>query len=169
MTWFLIKGLLLLFAFFIATGIIGNLFGWLFFKLSKGLNNDWLLVASTIFLIIFSIVCFSFMGLFYASFTYALTTYMKLWFAIIIVSIFIIYVYIHTVREYMKLKKKLQSDEFNFNPSNSEYHIRNHVNTKTILSSGSFIVLSYIFFLIFNNLAEKFSFGFNSWLLSLLK
>lgn len=169
MTWFLIKGLLLLFAFFILTGTIGNLFGWLFFKLSKKLNNDWLLVASTIFLIIFSILCFSFMGLFYASFTHALTAYMKLWFAIIIVSVFIVYVYIHTVREYMKLKNKLQSDEFNFNPHNSEYHIRNHINTKTILSSGHFIVLSYVFFLIFNNLADKFSFGLTSFLLSLIK
>lgn len=169
MIWFLIKGLLLLFAFFIATGTIGNLFGWLFFKLSKVLNNERLLVASTIFLIIFSIACFSLMGLFYASFTYALTTYMKLWFAIIIVSVFILYIYIHTVREYMKLKSKLQSDEFNFNLRNSEYHIRNHINTKTILSSGHFIVLSYIFFLILNSLADKFSFGFNSWLLSLLK
>lgn len=169
MTWFLIKGLLLLFAFFILTGTIGNLFGWLFFKLSKSLNNGWLLVASTIFLIIFSILCFSFMGLFYASFTYALTTYIKLWLAIIIVSVFVIYVYIHTVKEYMKLKNKLQSDEFNFNPHNSEYHIRNHVNTKTILSSGYFIVLSYIFFLVFNNLAGKFSFGLNSYLLSLIK
>ena len=169
MTWFLIKGLLLLFTFFILTGTIGNLFGWLFFKLSKRLNNEWLLVASTIFLIIFSILCFSFMGLFYATFTHALTAYIKLWFAIIIVSVFIVYVYIHTVKEYMKLKKKLQSDEFNFNPHNSEYHIRNHVNTKTILSSGIFIVLSYIFFLIFNNLADKFSFGLSSYLLSLIK
>jgi len=148
MTWFLIKGLLLLFAFFIFTGTIGNLFGWL-------------LVASTIFLIIFSILCFSFMGLFYASFTYALTTYMKLWFAIIIVSVFIIYIYIHTVKEYMKLKTKLQSDAFNFNPLNSEYYIRNHVNTKTILSSGHFIILSYIFFLIFNNLADKLKSDFS--------
>lgn len=169
MTWFLIKGLLMLFAFFILTGTIGNLFGWVFFKLSKGLKNDWLLVVSTLFLIIFSILCFSFMGLFYASFTYALTTYMKLWLAIIIVSVFIIYVYMHTVREYMKIKSKLQSDEFNFNTRNSEYHIRNHDNTKTILSSGYFIVLSYIFFLIFNNLADKLSFGLNSWLLSFLK
>lgn len=169
MTWFLIKGLLLLFAFFILTGTIGNLFGWLFFKLSKSLNNGWLLVASTIFLIIFSILCFSFMGLFYASFTYALTTYMKLWFAIIIVSVFIVYIYIHTVKEYMKLKTKLQSDEFNFNPRNCEYHIRNHVNTKTILSNGHFIVLSYIFFLIFQNIADKFSFGLNSSILSLIK
>lgn len=169
MTWFLIKGLLLLFAFFIASGTIGNICGWLFFKLSKVLKNEWLLVASTIFLITFSIASFSFMGLFYASFTYALTTYMKLWFAIIIVSIFILYFYIHTVKEYMKLKNKLQSDEFNFNTRNSEYHIRNHVNTKTILSSGYFIVLSYIFFLIFNSLADIFSFGLSSWLLSLLK
>ena len=169
MTWFLIKGFLLLFAFFIATGTIGNLFGWLFFKMSKSLNNDWLPLASTIFLILFSILCFSFMGLFYASFTYALTTYMKLWFAIVIVSIFIIYIYIHTVKEYMKLKNKLQSDEFNFNPRNSEYHIRNHVNTKTILSNGHFIVLSYILFLIFNNLADKVSFGLNSYVLSLIK
>lgn len=169
MAWFLIKGLLLLFAFFITTGIIGNLFGWLFFKLSKILNNEWLLVASTTFLIIFSILCFSFIGLFYASFTHALTAYMKLWFAIIIVSVFIVYVYIHTVKEYKKLKNKLQSDEFNFNPHNSEYHIQNHVNTKTILSCGVFIVLSYIIFLIFNNLADKFSFGLNSYLLSFIK
>jgi hypothetical protein len=169
MTWFLIKGLLLLFAFFILTGTIGNLFGWLFFKLSKSLNNDWLLVASTIFLIIFSILCFSFIGLFYASFTFALTTYMKLWLAIIIVSVFVISIYIHTVKEYLKLKNKLQSEDFNFNPRNSEYHIRNHVNTKTILSSGYFIVLSYIFFLIFQNLADKFSFGLTTSILSLIK
>ena len=169
MTWFLIKGLLLLFAFFILTGTIGNLFGWLFFKLSKKLNNEWLLVASTIFLIIFSIICFSFIGLFYASYTHALTKYMKLWFAVIIVSVFIIYIYIHTVKEYMKLKNKLQSDAFIYNPHNSEYYIRNHVNTKTILSSGYFIVISYIFFLIFNNLADTLSFGINSYLLSLIK
>lgn len=169
MTWFLIKGLLLLFAFFIATGTIGNLFGWLFFKLSKKLNNDWLLVFSNIFLIIFSVLCFSFMGSFYASFTYAMTTYMKLWFAIIIVSVFIIYIYIHTIREYMRLKQKLQSDEFNFNPRNSEYHIRNHINAKIIASNGYFIVLSYTFFLIFKNLSDSFSFGLNSYLLSLIK
>lgn len=169
MTWFLIKGLLLLFAFFISTGTIGNMFGWLFFKLSSKLNNDWLLVASTIFLIIYSASAFSLIGMFYASYTYALTTYMKLWFAIVIVSVFIIYIYIHTVREYMKLKNKIQSDEFNYNPHISEYHKRHHVNTKIILSNGLFIVLSFVFFLIFNEFADKFSFGLNSSILSLLK
>ena len=167
MVWFLIKGLLLLFVFFIATGTIGNLFGWLFYKLSKSFETSWFLLISTIFLIVFSIVCFSFMGIFYASFAYALTTYIKLGFAIVIVSAFVLYIYIHTVKEYIKLKNKLRSDYFNLNKS--EYHIQSHVNTKIIFSTGHFILLSYIFFLIFNNLADKFSFGLTTWILSLIK
>ena len=160
----------MLFAFFISTGVIATIFGWLFFKLSKKLNNDWPIVACTIFLLIFSILSFSLMGLFYASYTHALTKYMKLWLAIIAVSVFIIYIYIHTVKEYMKLKNKLHSNASYLDLSEiTNFSIHNRLNTKTVFSSGHFLVISYIFFLIFNNLADKLSFGLNSYLLSFFK
>jgi hypothetical protein len=169
MTWFLIKGLLLLFVFFILIGSIGNIFGWLFYKLSKKIKSELPLLVSDIFLIISSILCFLFMGLFYASFTFALTIYMKLWAAVIIVSPLIISIYYNSFKEWNKLENKLQSVEYKFNLTITEYNKLTNHNNRIILMNCYLIVLSYIFFLIFNNLANSFSLGLNNYLLSLIK
>ncbi len=157
------------FPLFIAMGIIGILIGRLIFAMfinSKSENiNSFLKLSIWIFFIVGAIFFFI-MGMFYASYTLSATTYMPKWLAITLVSILLLLIYSYTFKEIKALHNKnvlfVPSDFYN----SRKYFNYGQVVNEYVLSAGLVLLPSYIFFLIFNNLADKLSFGLNSFLMS---
>ena len=109
------------------------------------------------------------MGMFYATYTLFLTTYMTKWLSIILVVLFLLLLSRYTFKEVRSIHEKnilIASYEFY---GKGKYSKHSQVINENVLLGCMLLFPSYVFFLIFNNLADKFSFGLNSWLLSLIE
>jgi hypothetical protein len=171
MTWTFVKGGLMMVPIFIIMGIIGNLVGAIalgIFTKSKSENINSFLKL-TIYLSYFvGAVFFLLMGMFYASFTLLITCYMAKWLAIILVSIFLLIINKYTFKEVRLLhNKNILLGPYEFYEK-EKYYKQSHVVNENVLLGGMLIFPAYIFFLIFNGLADKLSFGFNSYLIWLV-
>ena len=172
MTWQLIKGALMAFPIFIAMGIVGYIIGALVFSIfikTKNNNiNDFLKISIFISFIIGAIF-FYIMGMFYSAYTLFLTTYMTKWLAIVFVVLFLLLLSRYTFKEVRSIHEKnvlIASYEFY---DKGKYSKHSQAVNENILLGCVILFPSYIFFLIFNNLSDKLSFGLNSWLLLLIK
>lgn len=160
------------FPIFIAMGLIGNIIGaFAFFLFTKTKSNDinGFLKFSIFISFFIGAIFFYLMGMFYAAFTLSLSTYMAKWLAILLVIIFLILLTRYTFKEVRYIHEKnilIPNYEF-YDKGKYLKHIQ--VVNENILLGCMVLFPSYIFFLIFNNLADKLSFGLNSWLLSFLK
>lgn len=174
MKWYLIKGGLIIFPLFIAMGLIANLIGLLsFFIFSKSNKyiNDFLKISIWISFFI-GFIGFSYMGMFYASYTLTLTPYMVKWLAIIIVLSFILVIVYYSSKEYKSLTRKtiaFNYGHFQFHPRNNPYINHSQIVNQSVFQACPMLLISFIFFLFFNGLADTLSFGLNSFLLSLIK
>ena len=94
MTWFFIKGVIMTFPIFIIMGIVGNLIGGLtlsiFTKTGHHKNVKGFLKFSIYVSFIIGAFFFAVMGMFYASYTFLLTSYMAKWLAITLTVIFLL-------------------------------------------------------------------------------
>lgn len=114
---------------------------------------------------------FIIMGMLYASFTLLLSTHIVKWLAIILVVIFLLVINTYIFKEVKSLNQKnILFLDFDFYHTNKKkYSNYTQVVNQNVLSGGLLLLPSYIFFLIFNELADKLSFGLNSFLLSFIK
>jgi hypothetical protein len=172
MKWFIIKGALMAFPIFIVMGIVGNLFGLMslsiFSKTGKDNINGFL--KFSIFLsFVIGAIFYTIMGMFYASFTLLLTSYMVKWLAIILVAIFLIFIVRYNYKEVRSLhNKNLLFASYDFY-DNGKYSKHSQVVNENVLLGFIMLFPAYIFFLIFPSLADKVSFGLNSYLISFFK
>ena len=171
MKWLIVKGALIALPLFIVMGLLGNLVGvltfFIFLRLKKGTFNGFLKFSTFVSFAIGALL-FAIMGMFYASFTSLLTTYIAKWLAIIIVIILLFLISRYNFKEVRLLHSKnirLSTHEF-YGDEKYLKHIQ-FVNENVLL--GCMLLFpSFIFFLIFPSLADKISLGLNSYLLSLL-
>ncbi len=174
MKWYLLKGTLMLFPFFISMGVIGNLVGLVsFFIYSKSNKRLEEFLKISIWISFFiGFVFFLIMGMFYATYSLTLTHFMKKWLAIIIVLIIILITVYYSNKEFKEITKKtfrLTDADFMIDGTINPYINHGQVVNQALFSSSPFILISYIFFLIFNGLADTLSFGLNSYLISFFK
>ena len=170
MQWHIMKGVLMAFPIFFAMGIIGNIIGALTFFIftkTKSNNINGFLKFSIILSFIVGVFFFCFTGMFYAAFTVFLYTYMTKWLSIIIVILYLLLLTKYTFKEIRPLhEKNTRIPAYDFYEK-GKYFKHMQVVNENILLSCMVLFPSYIFFLIFNDFADKLSFGLNSWLLSL--
>jgi len=172
MTWFFIKGVLMTFPFFIIMGIVGNLIGVLtlsIFTKTGHQNINGFIKFSIYVSFIIGAFFFGVMGMFYASYTVLLTAYMAKWLAIIVVTLLLISISRYTFKEVRSLHNKtilFASYEFY---NEGKYSRHSQVVNENILLGLMLLLPSYIFFLIFDNLADKIFMGLNSYLISFFK
>ena len=160
------------FPIFIAMGIVANIIGGLIFAIftkTKNSNINGFLKISIFISFIVGAIFFYLMGMFYATYTLFLTTYMTKWLSIILVVLFLLLLSRYTFKEVRSIHEKnilIASYEFY---GKGKYFKHSQVINENVLLGCMLLFPSYVFFLIFNNLADKFSFGLNSWLLSLIE
>lgn len=172
MIWTLIKGGLIMAPIFIIMGIVGNIIGAIaliiFLKL-KGENINRFLKLTIYVSYFIGGISFIIMGMFYSSFTLFLIEYMPKWFAVIIILLFLSTITKYTFQEIRLLHSKnilLAPYEFF---EKEKFLKQSQVVSENILIGVVFVFPAYIFFLIFNDLADSLSFGLNSFLISLIK
>lgn len=172
MTWQLIKGVLMAFAIFVAMGISGNIIGGFAFSIftkKRSDNINSFLKVSIFISFIIGAIFFYLMGMFYASYTLFLTTYMTKWIAIILVVVFLLLLSRYTFKEVRSIhEKNVLVSPYEFY-NKGKYSKHGQVVNENVLLGCMVLFPSYIFFLLFNNLADRLSFGLNSWLMSLIK
>lgn len=162
-----------MFPLFIAMGLIANIVGLLSFTIFSKLRKpiDVFIKISIWISSIIGLIGFSVIGMFYATFTLSLTIFFKKWFAITIVSIFILIIISYASKEYLTLSKKnayLNYSDFQLDPTNKPYYNHSKIVNQYVLQSYPYLSFSYIFFLIFNGLADKLSFGLISYFMSFI-
>ena len=173
MTWYLIKGFLVVFGVFIAMALIGNFIGIVQFSLYKNARSFEKYSIRISFII--GMLSFIIMGMFLASFAYSLVNQMSLWLSVSLTLFFVLSIHYLTYKETREMtvrRMNRQASEIN----NLEiHHIKNtfskhsQIINQNVLNGYIALLPSCIFFLIFNSLADKFSFGLNSYLLNLIK
>lgn len=172
MKWQLIKGALMAFPIYIVMGIVGNLIGGLAFAIfnkTKHSNINGFLKVSIFISFFIGAIFFFIMGMFYASYTLFLTIYMAKWLAIILVVFFLLLLSRFTFKEIRSIhEKNIRFASFDFY-ENGKYFKHSQVVNENVLLGSMLLFPSYIFFLVFNNLADKILFGLNSYLLSFFK
>lgn len=172
MLWFILKGVLMALLIFVIMGIVGNIVcGMVFFLFSATSNQNIKRFLRLSVSISFTIGLFFFfvMGMFYASYTLLLAEHFAKWLVITFTIIFLLIMYRYTFKEVQSLHKKnalISAYEF-YKKDKYLKHIR--VVNESILLGGIILLPSYIFFLIFNNLADTLSLGINSYLISFFK
>lgn len=171
MTWSIIKGAFMMIPIFILMGITGNIIGASalgIFTKTKSENINGFLKLSIYISYGVGAIFFYIMGMFYASFTLLLANYSAKWLAIIIVSLFLFIISKYTFKEVRLLHNKnvlLAPYEFY---EKGKYYKQSQVVNENVLLGVMLIFPCYIFFLIFPGLADKLSFGLNSYLISLI-
>lgn len=171
MIWTFIKGCLMMAPIFILLGITGNIVGAValgIFSKTKSENINSFLKLTIYISYFVGGIFFFIMGMFYASFTLLLTGYMAKWLAIIIVIIFLLIISKYTFKEVHLLhNKNILLGPYEFYEK-EKYYKQCQVVNENVLLGCILLFPSYIFFLFFNNIADKLSFGLNSFLISLI-
>lgn len=157
---------------FIVMGVVGNLIGvialFIFAKTEKE-NISGFLKFSIFVSFIIGAIFFAIMGMFYASYTLLLTAYMAKWLAIVLVAFFLILISSYNFKEVRSLhNKNVLFASYDFY-DDGKYSKHSRVVNENVLLGCMLLLPAYIFFLIFPNLADKVSFGLNSFLISFFK
>ena len=173
MKWYLIKSGFIILSLFLTMGLIGNIIGLITFTISSKLRksiDDFLKISIWISFFV-GLIGFVIMGMFYATYALSLTTYITKWLAISLVLVLILIIIFYSRKEYLALSKKtihFNYGDFQFNRVSKPYANHSQVVNQSILSSYPFLIISYVIFLIFNDWADKFSFGLSSYLMSFI-
>ncbi len=178
MTWYIIKGAIMIFAIFIFMGLIGNIVGIISFWLHRQLrtpqyNFEQLSIWISFFI---GVIMFAIMGMFLASFVLSLSKNISLWLGIPMSLLLVLLIIYHSNREAksitMRRINKTSSDINNLSIDElkkNTYKKHSSIVNQNVLTGYYSILPSLIFFLIFNGTADTLSFGLKSFLLSLVK
>ena len=162
MVWYLVKGIIILFAFFIALGIATLILSLIMFLLVKQ-RQKWISIYFTMFLMsLVGIFFFLILGSFYAQFANGLTISVSKPIAFLLVLGLVFLIFKHTNKEFKKSSQKILNRDFIFSTEINQFTKSNTYDTHRILS---FRYLIFIFYLIFSfkpNWIPSFLFNFNS-------
>jgi hypothetical protein len=174
MIWFLIKSLLFaLFGLYLSFGAVAIIYVIISCGIFNLVKNNYVSSIPILISILLGAVCWSFMGMYFATIAFTLTTDMKLWLSITVMAIYTILVMFQThstAQNLLRKTSKINSYRDFLKPDGS---VNNMAFSKHLIanffSSNIFILLSFVTFLFLHNYSDKLTFGLMGFVLSSVK
>lgn len=162
MIWYLIKGLIALFGFFISLGIGTLILSLILFLIVKQKQQMSTIYLAMLLMSLVGIFFFTVLGSFYSQFAIGLTAYVSKPIAFIIVLGFVFLIFKFTNDEFKKSKRKILSKEFILNTEINQFTKSNIYDTHRILSFRYVIFIAFLLFSFMPSWIPSIIFNFNS-------